>query len=245
MDIVTKSCRVCKQEKPLSSFYSRKDSHDGYRNDCKSCNNATNVTNAEKNKDRIREYKRLYHQRKYAGTDKQKEKQERWNKDYYVRNRDVMLKRAAVYRNSEEGKENIKNYRRLPQVKEKQRKRARMRYKTPEGRKYRQSWKQTNRDKVNESTQRRRAKIRGNGGEYTRSQWETLIFMANGECLACGSTSRITVDHIVPVSKGGSSYIDNIQPLCYSCNSSKQNNIADYRPLRIVEWATNQVRSFG
>jgi 5-methylcytosine-specific restriction endonuclease McrA len=34
----------------------------------------------------------------------------------------------------------------------------------------------------------------------------------------------------VPVALGGSSFIANIQPLCRSCNSSKQDRIIDYRP---------------
>jgi len=33
--------------------------------------------------------------------------------------------------------------------------------------------------------------------------------------------SVITVDHIVPISKGGINSIQNLQPLCYSCNSKK------------------------
>lgn len=35
--IITKTCRVCKEIKPISEFYKRVDSHDGYRNDCRAC----------------------------------------------------------------------------------------------------------------------------------------------------------------------------------------------------------------
>ena len=40
-------------------------------------------------------------------------------------------------------------------------------------------------------------------------------------CIKCGTTEKITIDHIVPVSKGGEDTHENIQPLCSSCNSKK------------------------
>jgi len=57
------------------------------------------------------------------------------------------------------------------------------------------------------------------------------IFLAYGKkCLACGSRDNIAIDHVVPITQGGSNLIDNLQPLCRSCNSSKGNrSSADYR----------------
>lgn len=37
-------------------------------------------------------------------------------------------------------------------------------------------------------------------------------------CAACGWDWRLTVDHIVPVSRGGTNDLDNLQLLCEKCN---------------------------
>jgi hypothetical protein len=47
----------------------------------------------------------------------------------------------------------------------------------------------------------------------------------NGRCVRCGSRERLEYDHIIPVSRGGSSTVRNIELLCEICNRSKAANI--------------------
>jgi 5-methylcytosine-specific restriction endonuclease McrA len=61
------------------------------------------------------------------------------------------------------------------------------------------------------------------------------IYTRDGyQCLRCGSKEQLTIDHIVPVAKGGTNDFDNLQTLCRSCNCQKQTTIADYRTEELV-----------
>lgn len=55
-----------------------------------------------------------------------------------------------------------------------------------------------------------------------------VIRLHGDKCLCCGST-KITLDHVIPVHLGGKNEIANLQPLCKSCNSKKSTKIIDYR----------------
>lgn len=46
-----------------------------------------------------------------------------------------------------------------------------------------------------------------------------------GKCARCGSREKLEYDHIVPISKGGSNTVRNIELLCEKCNRSKSNNV--------------------
>jgi 5-methylcytosine-specific restriction endonuclease McrA len=87
-------------------------------------------------------------------------------------------------------------------------------------------------DKTKAICQKYRAKKAGNGGSFTGQEWADLKALYNFSCLRCGKREpeiTLTADHILPVSKGGSSDIANIAPLCRSCNSSKGAKHVDYR----------------
>ncbi len=72
-----------------------------------------------------------------------------------------------------------------------------------------------------------------NGGYHTKHEWEYKL-TGFDRCPRCGRFWKDipprpdtryryvwTKDHIIPITSGGSNNIDNLQPLCYQCNSSK------------------------
>jgi len=65
---------------------------------------------------------------------------------------------------------------------------------------------------------------RCNGGNHTYFDWLALKYAYGNSCVLCGKIEpkvKITEDHIIPVYRGGTNNIENIQPLCFSCNSRK------------------------
>lgn len=71
--------------------------------------------------------------------------------------------------------------------------------------------------------------------ECGRALFQQLAEVYGRHCLVCGATKRLTLDHIVPVSKGGRTVIENLQILCYRHNVEKGDFIMDFRPEREAE----------
>lgn len=89
-------------------------------------------------------------------------------------------------------------------------------------------WKRQNKDKVCRKEQKRRALRMGSSTHYTVLEWNALCLWFGSVCLACG-VDELTIDHVVPLSKGGSNGIQNLQPLCRACNTRKHAKHIDYR----------------
>jgi 5-methylcytosine-specific restriction endonuclease McrA len=90
-------------------------------------------------------------------------------------------------------------------------------------------WTKENPDKVKAKDQRRAARKAGNGGSFTAEEWQDLCERYDYRCLCCGEQKKLEADHVIPLTKGGTSNIDNIQCLCRSCNARKGAKTIDYR----------------
>ena len=57
----------------------------------------------------------------------------------------------------------------------------------------------------------------------------TIIKIGNRNVKFNGKNTKLQLDHIVPISKGGLNRLMNLQTLCNSCNSIKRDTYKDYR----------------
>lgn len=77
------------------------------------------------------------------------------------------------------------------------------------------------------NSQKRRARLANNGVFYVSKK--ELVNLYSRPCFYCGAKQNITLDHVVPIARGGRHSIGNLVAACKSCNSSKHKKF-------IMEW---------
>lgn len=86
--------------------------------------------------------------------------------------------------------------------------------------------------KLNPSRRRKgKRRKKGYAKEAKERKWiiRTLISKTGGKCEYCGRTcnkKNMTIDHVLPVSRGGLTEIQNLRLACYPCNQEKGNGIS-------------------
>ena len=224
-----KGCSACRVEKPVTEFYRRPG---GYHGRCKACQDAINKqrydANPEKYRAKSREYARQHPEEHRA-------RYERWAEANQER-------RLAYYREyNETHREERRTLDRVRHAKETPEFRAhwyrrrvvyfrryvaehadRMAHNSREWRR-RKPW-------MHAETQARRRACKFNAPRVEVIRRLALIERDKWTCYLCQcicTVENVTLDHIVPLVRGGSHTADNLRVACRSCNARKGTKLLD------------------
>lgn len=215
-----KICTKCKIEKQLNEFSKKKSTKDGLKCECKACEKLYR----EANKEHILAYQKLHYEANrderlnYYKLHRKKEYVVARDKQRYQDNKESFVAYAKQWNLA--NKEHIAAY--LQANKDERAAKAKQYRQTPEGKAA---------DKSNRNNRRSRKK--NNGGKHTGAQILALFDLQSGKCPYCKSklsktgSNKYHVDHVMPLSKGGSNDISNIQLLCPKCNLSKSDKLPE------------------
>lgn len=138
------------------------------------------------------------------------ERKRQWDRESYRRHKKERLHREAEYRAKPEVKAQKAAYSKV----------------------YAPRWRAKNDEKAKAAYRRDRHRRRsmelGAAGVFTEEQWQARLAYFGWCCWVCGCDWKElpsfykTIDHIIPLSKGGSNWPANLRPACKSCNSIRK-----------------------
>lgn len=240
--ILTKVCKQCGEDKPVSEFNRDYRKKEGYRPRCRKCY-SSNIDKehhrivgkawAEANKELNSSYKkawaeankeRLSAERKLWRLEN-KDKIADYHKEYYEANKETLCERAMEYR--EQNKEHLSELARKYYLDNSERIIARSRqYYIDNAERISDRSRQyvkDNPDIISEARRNRRARKKLAVGTHTKEDINNLLNLQKKKCAVCKKpiSDCYHVDHVVALSKGGSNDRYNLQLLCPPCNLSK------------------------
>ena len=75
----------------------------------------------------------------------------------------------------------------------------------------------------------RRAFVVPKAFQFSDADWKRTLNRYRFCCAYCGESGPLTMDHVVPISRGGRHSIGNVVPACGPCNFGKHTSLA-------IEW---------
>lgn len=86
-------------------------------------------------------------------------------------------------------------------------------------------WRANNKELTNFLCRMYQYRRKGASGYATPKQVKELYDKYLGLCVYCNFNKASSLDHIIPLKKGGINNIENLAPACISCNSSKRDKL--------------------
>lgn len=207
-----KTCPACEIAKPVSAFHRDKSRKDGLCVKCKVCVRAYYDQTRDVQIATTRAWQKAHPDACNAATARWREANSQScksaNARWVAKNRERLLARNRAYRLAHRDEINA-----LERDKWHSWKKFRPRRRDPAARKA--------------AAHRYRARLIAAEGSFTAGEWRGCKEAHGNRCAICHEVKHLCVDHIIPLSKGGTNYITNIQPLCFSCNSRKKDKMPD------------------
>lgn len=144
------------------------------------------------------------------------------DKQIYLANQAARIEKQAKWRES--NREAHRAYSRKWTAENQERCRQRYEANKEDRRAYAIAWAKANPEKRRANEAARRARVNGAEGRYTEADIDRIWKAQKCKCAICKvklKRDELEVDHITPLTKGGSNRPSNLQALCKSCNASK------------------------
>jgi 5-methylcytosine-specific restriction endonuclease McrA len=206
-----KRCCYCKETKPLCEFNRNRSAKDGFGCECRLC---------------LREKQSEYRQAN-------REELARKQREYYANHKEQAAAYGKAYRQTHPEKVVEQNRKKRAANPELYRAHSRNQYYRNKVRalEIRKRYRDAHPEVSREAVRRRRKRLKEQFGiTYVPRRLARLVLGVCGTlCLKCGTSGPITIDHVIPISRGGTNDPSNLQPLCDSCNKKKHTATADYR----------------
>ena len=108
-------------------------------------------------------------------------------------------------------------------------------------------WALKNKEHINFLTKQRIYRLKGAEGRIVKSDVDNLFETNNGKCYYCNINASKSIDHVIPISRGGTNYLNNLVPVCISCNSKKGAKLlSEWNPLLCVQFeGISRAKSFN
>lgn len=224
--VANKVCCRCRNESPATAEFFKRNSRakDGLWHYCKPCEAKRIADWRAANPEKVRAQKRDWAKKNPASVKAARlkvwaqhgerilqERKDRYAADPQFAQRSKASAKASWERHKQIYSHRLWEYSQREDVKVRNRQRVR-------------EWQQQNPDAVNANVQTRRARERGAVGVYSSADIASLL---SGQCACCCycdgdiSGGKHTVEHLQPLSRGGSNWPSNLALACSSCNACK------------------------